>query len=284
MAGGKSRELKNRMKGVGNTQKIVKAMGLVASSKLGRANDQIQRSRPYFQMLYSTLVEAAESSVDFESLYLKKIREGPACVIVLGGDRGLAGGYNSNVFRAVKRIAEEESVIIIPIGKKSFEYYKKRDSSLWSTQQMLLSEMSISSCFELGKMICDAYLNGTISKIYMVYTNFRSRIEQVVDTMPILPLEDIIRKKDIKKKNVLFEPDEETVFNAIVPEYVAGLLYGGVCEALASELAARSAAMDAAGKNADEILEKLEIQFNRERQGSITQEITEIVAGSGGNI
>lgn len=286
--------VKLRIKSVQSTMQITKAMELVASSKLRRAKERADMSRPYFRILRQTLQQIALENTDFSSPYTKENSSQKCCYVVIAGDRGLAGGYNTNLFKlAETEIARNGSdYAVLPIGKKAVEYFRRRKAELITEEYAEASEISISSCFEMAQLLCNLYRSGTYGRIVLCYTNFVSMLSQRPEASAMLPLSDF-GKEDAEAEQkarerhgsgarqlMLYEPDGETVFNAIVPEYLAGLLYGAMCDSVASELAARRTAMDAATKNAGEMIEQLELNYNRARQASITQEITEIVAGA----
>lgn len=279
MAGGKNREIKLRMRGIQSTGKITKAMGLVASSKLGKAKDRVSRSRPYFQILYKTLTDISSLNRDFSSPYTEKRSINSSCFIVIGGDRGLAGGYNANVFKQAEDAMRGKNACVVPIGRKAIEHFERGEHTIFSKQYTSVEKIGVGKCFEISHRLCDAFVNKAFDEIYLVYTNFVSMLDQQPAALRLLPLSKATTRA--RREVVLYEPSGEAVYNAIVPEYLAGLLYGALCEALASELGARHTAMDSASKNAEEIMEKLTLQYNRARQGAITQEITEIVAGAG---
>lgn len=279
MAGGKDREIKLRMRGIHNTGKITKAMGLVASSKLGKAKERVAHSRPYFQILYKTLTDISSLNRDFSSPFTKKRLIKNSCFIVIGGDRGLAGGYNSNIFKQAEEAMRNKNVCVLPLGKKSIEYFEHSEHRIFSKHYTNVEKIGVGKCFEISHRLCDAFVNQEFDEIYLVYTNFVSMLDQQPAALRLLPLTKTTAR--VRREVVLYEPSGEAVYNAIVPEYIAGLLYGALCESLASELGARHTAMDSASKNAEEIMDKLTLQYNRARQSSITQEITEIVAGAG---
>ena len=173
--------------------------------------------------------------------------------------------------------------IVLPIGKKAVEYYKRRKVEILTEEFAEVGDLSVSDCFTIAKLLCKGFKSGDFGHAALGYTNFISMLSQRPGVSGMLPLEDFSgEEKDVKKIRslILYEPDAETVFDSIVPEYLAGLLYGAMCESVASELAARRTAMDAATKNAGEMIEQLSLYYNRARQASITQEITEIVAGA----
>ena len=279
--------VKLRIKSVQSTMQITKAMELVASSKLRKAKERADTCRPYFRELHSTLQDIADGNTDFSSIYAGKTKNEKRCYVVIGGDRGLAGGYNSNMFKYVERISEGKEYCVLPIGKKAVEYYKRRKVVILSEAFAEIAKVDVSDCFEIARLLCKEYREGSFGHVNLCYTSFVSMLSQVPQHTPMLPLRDLSRNgseaEAEKIRNlILFEPGEEEVFNAIVPEYIAGLVYGGVCDSVASELAARRTAMEAATDNAEEMIEKLNLYYNRARQASITQEITEIVGGAEG--
>lgn len=275
--------VKLRMKSIQSTMQITKAMELVASSKLRKAKERADASRPYFQILHNTLAEIAAGNTDFSSLYTRAGANDKWCYVVIAGDRGLAGGYNANLFKELERQAQGKEYEVLPVGKKAVEYFKRRKIKLVTEDFAEAGDISISDCFDIAKLLCRVFRAGTYGHIALCYTNFFSMLSQKPGVSSMLPFEDFSSaKKDVRKIRslILYEPDSESVFDAIVPEYLAGLLYGAMCESVASELAARRTAMDAATKNAGEMIEQLSLYYNRARQASITQEITEIVAGA----
>ena len=258
-------------------------MELVASSKLRKAKERADASRPYFHTLENTLKQIAAGNTDLSSVYTKKSKSEKWCYVVIAGDRGLAGGYNSNLFKEMESETAGKDYCVLPIGKKAVEYYKRRGIELVTEDFAEAGDISVSDCFEIAALLCRAFKAGEFGHAALGYTNFVSMLSQKPDVSSMLPLEDLSgEEKDMKQIHslILYEPDSETVFDAIVPEYLAGMVYGAMCESVASELAARRTAMDAASKNAGEMIEQLSLYYNRARQASITQEITEIVAGA----
>lgn len=280
MAGVSTKEIKNRIRSMESTKQITKAMEMVAASKLRRAQSRVASSRPYFEILYATIREIVESNRDFSSPYLKEKSGGKSLHIVISGDRGLAGGYNSNVLKlALSRIGEQEAVVL-PIGKKTADFFKSRDIPMLTQKYTEAEGMSLGDCFTAAKDICKRYLNGEFQRVYITYTNFVSVLSQTPETRQLLPL---VKEQELKaekrQSDILYEPGCEEVFDTIIPEYLGGVLYGALCESRAAEQAARRTAMDSATQNADEMIADLSLKYNRARQASITQEITEIVAG-----
>ena len=203
------------------------------------------------------------------------------CLIVIAGDRGLAGGYNSNVFKSVQPMLEEGSVCVLPIGKRTVDFFARNGIEMLTTEFAEAASVSVSDCFTISNLITKGYLNGQYDEVSVVYTRFVSMLTQTPAHDVLLPLEKLEGKAETGVRQlVLYEPSPSAVYDAIVPNYIAGMIYGAMCESVASELGARRTAMDAASKNASEMIDDLSLRYNRARQGAITQEITEIVAGA----
>lgn len=281
MAGVSTKAIKSRIRSMESTKQITKAMEMVASSKLRRAQALVFSSRPYFETLSATLNEIVDSTRDLSSPFLNPRPVRKLLYIVIAGDRGLAGGYNSNILKMVHTHLEGKDAAVLPIGKKALDFFKTRNVSIFTEAYAEAGDVGIGDCFSIAKQLSNAYLNGEFDEIHVAYTNFISVLSQVPDTKKLLPL---IREDGAKastlRSDTIYEPDAETVFASIVPEYLGGILYGALCESRAAEQAARRTAMDAATSNAEEMIAGLSLQYNRARQAAITQEITEIVAGS----
>ena len=278
---GSMKDIKLRIKSVESTMQITKAMELVASSKMRRAKERVEHSRPYFETLHKTLTEIAAADPRARNPYLRRDEIRKTLLIVIAGDRGLAGGYNSNVLK--QAVAESGEVVVLPIGKRSAEYFVHHDVPLFTQEVLLAADISVGECFQLSRQITEGYLKGEYDAVKICYTRFDSMMTQTATTMEVLPLSiepTEQQKAEARRSQILYKPSSEEVFSAIIPEYVAGVVYGAVCESVASELAARRTAMDAATKNAGEMIDHLNLYYNRARQAAITQEITEIVAGA----
>ena len=278
---GSMKDIKLRIKSVESTMQITKAMELVASSKMRRAKERVEHSRPYF-----------ENAARHADRHCGCRPPGPQPLPAPGrdqthpagcdcSDRGLAGGYNSNVLKQAE--AQQGPVTVLPIGKRSQEYFAHHGADLFTEEVLLAADVSVGECFALSRKITEGYLKGDYDAVKLCYTRFDSMMTQTAVTMEVLPLaieptEE--QKAAARRSQILYKPSSEEVFRAIIPEYVAGIVYGAVCESVASELAARRTAMDAATKNAGEMIDHLNLYYNRARQAAITQEITEIVAGA----
>ena len=281
MAGVSAKEIKNRIRSMESTKQITKAMEMVAASKLRRAQAQVLNSRPYFEILYSTINDIVDSTRDFSSPYLTARPVKKAAYVVIAGDRGLAGGYNSNILKLAYAEMEGKEVTVLPIGKKAVDFYKSRNLPLMTENYREAEDVSVGDCFSVAKQLCKAYKAGEIDEIHVAYTNFVSVLSQTPATPRLLPLlrQETGREGTVHTE-ILYEPGSAEVFDAIIPEYLGGVLYGALCESRAAEQAARRTAMDSATQNADEMIADLSLKFNRARQAAITQEITEIVAGA----
>ncbi len=283
MASVSTKEIKNRIRSMESTKQITKAMEMVAASKLRRAQARVLNARPYFEILYATARDIAQGNREFSSPYLLGRESRRRLFIVIAGDRGLAGGYNSNVLKLVLSQADREQDLILPIGKKAVDYFKSKNFRLLTEAYPLAAEVGIGDCFSISKQVCGGYLAEQFDEVILAYTQFVSMLSQVSGSIDLLPLHKLTQEEPEDTGlgcDTLYEGSSEEVFAAIVPEYLGGVLYGALCESTASEQAARRAAMDSATQNADEMIADLSLKFNRARQAAITQEITEIVAGS----
>ena len=258
---------------------ITKAMELVASSKLRRAKERAERTRPYFETIYQTMAEIAANTRDFSSIYMEHTPGKQKLFICIAGDRGLAGGYNTNVNRMATSMMEGTSAKVISIGKKANEYFIKQPVELLGQYYSMAEQIKLRDAHEITDKILELYNNKEIDEVYIVYTNFVSPLVQEAAALKILPL-DFSVGDTANRSSILYEPSPQIVFDAIIPEYLSGVIFGAITESYAAEQAARRTAMENATDNAQEMIEDLSLRFNRARQSAITQELTEIVAGA----
>ena len=281
MAGVSTKEIKNRIRSMESTKQITKAMEMVAASKLRRAQAQVANSRPYFEILRDTIDNIVDHNLELASPYLKERTGKKVAYVVIAGDRGLAGGYNSNILKLVMAEIKDKEATILPIGKKAVDYFKSKNIPLLTDSYAEAASVSIGDCFSISKQLSKAFKKGEFDEIHVAYTNFVSVLSQTPDSIKLLPL---VRDKNAEKPAsiavTMYEPGCEEVFEAIVPEYLGGVVYGALCESRAAEQAARRTAMDSATSNAEEMIADLSLKFNRARQAAITNEIIDIVAGS----
>lgn len=279
MAGASMNDIKGRIKSVTGTMQITKAMELVATSKLRRARERIESSRP-FQKIIKEAINGIEASAEVKGSVWSTESEGKRPLfVVIAGDRGLAGGYNANIFRLTAAEAGQKEAKYLPLGKKALDHYTHRGLNMTNTSFGYVSEISVGDSLIIGEEICRGFLSGEYDSVVLVYTKFASMISQVPVCERLLPLDrETSGKSDTP--DPIFGGEPEEILNKILPQYVGGVIYSAVCESLASESAARRTAMNAANKNAEEIIDTLVLKYNRARQAVITQEITEIVSGS----
>ncbi|MGL5640798.1 MAG: ATP synthase F1 subunit gamma [Paraclostridium sp.] len=281
MAGAGMKEIKVRIASVENTKQITKAMELVSSSKFRRAKERAESSKPYFNTLQEAVQNIAKNTSGVKSEFLKEREVKNKCFIVIAGDRGLAGGYNSNVFKTL--IAESQGFSnskVITVGKKAKEFVSKRDFDLIESIGSV-EDANYEDIMKISKTIMDSFQNGEIDEVKLIYTEFVSALSQEPRVSRLLPIAvDTTQKEKKSGAAVQYLPSADAVLGFIVPKYVSGSIYGGIAESYASEQAARRTAMESATDNANEMISNLELQYNRARQAAVTQEISEIVAGA----
>ena len=277
MATVSTKEIKNRIRSMESTKQITRAMEMVAASKLRHTQQRVAAARPYYETLLDTIGDIVASGSAEESAYLQQRPVKRTAYVVFAGDRGLAGGYNSNLLKAAYGAMKEQDAVVLPVGKKATEFFKARQIPML-TDGAEAASVTVGDCFSIAKHLCKCYCQGEFDEIVVLYTKFVSALSQVPETLRLLPLTPEAAEKS--GKEVLYEPGCEAVLEAIIPEYLGGVLYGALCESRASEQAARRTAMNAATQNAEEMIGELSLKFNQARQAAITQEITEIVAGS----
>lgn len=283
MASGNMKDIKRRIKSVESTMQITKAMELVASSKLRKAKEKADKSRPYFDALYETMCEIQAENPSFLSPFTRKVGEGKSLLVVIAGDRGLAGGFNSNIFKLAQARVDElggkDKTDIIAIGKKAVEYFGKREFNMLGSYPDFSENIRIHQANDIAGEIVDKYVKGIYERVELFYTEYVSSITQQAVTKKMLPVE-LDGQKKVSKALPIYEPSAGQVFNHIVPRYVTGMIFGACVESFASEQASRRNAMENASDNASEMISSLSLMYNRARQASITQEITEIVGGA----
>ncbi|MBQ7344158.1 MAG: ATP synthase F1 subunit gamma [Clostridia bacterium] len=275
MAGMK--EIKARIKSVESTMQITKAMELVATSKLRRAKENVERTRPFYRILGEAISEIIAASSDIESDWLLPRDVKKTLFIVFAGDRGLAGGYNSNVFKVAAELARDTDAVWLPIGKKSLEHMRHKKREIYSDGFEYAADQGVGRMLALGSLVADGYKKGEFDRVVMVYTQFVSMMTQRVVYEELLPLSVC---ESSASGTMETDCDSVEMLDKIVPDYIGGILYSALCESLASESGARRAAMNSANKNAEEMIGTLMLKYNRARQAVITQEITEIVSGA----
>ena len=285
------RDIKRRKSSIQSTQQITKAMKLVSTVKLQRARQNAEKSEDYFHAMYSTVQSILGRTGSLEHRYLKPGEGGKKAVIVITSNRGLAGGYNSNVVKLITRgELKDEDLSIYAIGKKGKEALQK-NYEIKADYSYVIEEPAYADAMAISKEVLSAFENGEISEIYLAYTGFKNTVVHVPTLVKLLPVEvseetsgktgeAVKDAEDDNRAPMNFEPEDEEALDMIIPKYVTSLIYGGMIEAVASENGARMQAMDSATSNAEDMISSLSLLYNRARQGSITQELTEIIAGA----
>ncbi len=277
MSGASMKQIKTRIKSVESTRQITKAMELVATSKLRRAKEKAEASRPFREIMARAIAGLHSVSGDRPSEFISGREVRSTCYIVIAGDRGLAGGYNANLFRLIRNQVQEEDYVL-PVGKKALEYYRRSGCKLLSEGFPVTATVGTGDCSQIAKLLCEAYEQGKIDRVVVAYTYFQSMLAQVPQTQQLLPI--VLGEEKEEYGDALIEGDPQHLIAGIIPSYLSGVLYTCLCEAAASEHGARRTAMNSANKNATEIIDTLVLKYNRARQAVITQEITEIVSGA----
>ena len=275
------RDIKRRKSSVQSTQQITKAMKLVSTVKLQRAKGRAERSKTYFQCMYDTVVSMLSKASDINHPYLNSVESGKKAVIVITANRGLAGGYNSNIVKLVKgNDWDKDDIIIYPVGTKGRDAFARMGYTMGDDYSDFIEEPVYSNAMTISKKVLDDFAEGRVSEIYIAYTAFKNTVTHVPTLLKLLPIK-VEDGRETEDKAVLdFEPETEEAIDLIIPKYITSLIYGAMIESVASENGARMQAMDSATSNADEMIGKLSLLYNRARQSSITQELTEIIAGA----
>ena len=283
------RDIKRRKASIESTEQITKAMKLVATVKLQKSRVKAENSRLYFNMMYQTIQEMLKKSMGIEHKYLKAGDSKKKAIIVVTSNRGLAGGYNANIIRLVTGSGVSmEDARIFAVGRKGRDGLARKGYEIAADYSDMINEPLYSDAMQITRELLNLFGKNEIGEIYLAYTSFKNTVSQVPRFMKLLPVDmnavereagsETGSSQDLLLMN--YEPEEAEVLDAIIPKYLSSLIYGAFLEAVASENGARMTAMDSATNNAEEMIEKLSLQYNRARQGSITQELTEIIAGA----
>ncbi|MCI9083064.1 MAG: ATP synthase F1 subunit gamma [Lachnospiraceae bacterium] len=277
------RDIKRRKGSIQSTQQITKAMKLVSTVKLQKARNRAEQSNPYFNHMYQTVTSMLARSGNLNHPYLKPGNSQKKAVITIASNRGLAGGYNSNVVKLITNSGmAKEDVQVYMIGRKAKELLMRKGYEIKADYSDVIEGPTYDDASVICKEVLEAFSKGEIGEIYLAYTHFKNTVSHEPTLMKLLPVEFDEAELKEAEANVLmnYEPNEEEALNLIIPKYMTSLFYGALVEAVASENGARMQAMDSATSNADEMISDLTLKYNRARQSSITQELTEIIAGA----
>lgn len=282
------REIKRRRVSIQSTQQITKAMKLVSTVKLQKARQRAENSKPYFQYMYKTVTSMLAKAGTIDHPYLKSGSSDKVGIVAITSNRGLAGGYNANIARLVQASGiEKEKVRLYTVGKKGNEMLSRKGYEIVADYPEVIEEPTFEDAKHLAARLLEDFSKGEIGEIYVAYTEFKNTVSHIPKMMKLLPVsaeeiqEDGAEADAMDKLTLMnFEPSEEEAIGLLIPKYVTSIIYGAFVEAVASENGARMQAMDSATNNAEEIISDLELKYNRARQGAITQELTEIIAGA----
>jgi F-type H+-transporting ATPase subunit gamma len=286
---GALKEVRNRIKSVQSTQQITKAMKMVSAAKLRRAQDAIIQMRPYakkLQEMLSNIVSSAEGDINMALAKERPVEK--VLLIVITSDRGLCGGYNSNLIKLAKLDIQEKyasqfakgNVEILPLGKKGYEHFVKHRFKVIDNYWNIFSNLNFEGVAAAAKYAMDAFANGEVDAVDIIYSEFRNAATQRFIAEPFLPVKKTEKKKGEAQADFIFEPDKNVLIEELMPKILNTQLYKAMLDANASEHGARMTAMDKATENANELLKALKISYNRARQAAITTELTEIVSGA----
>ena len=281
------REIKRRRTSIQSTQQITKAMKLVSTVKLQRARQRAENSKAYFTYMYKTITSMLAKAGNVDHPYVKGSDSKNVAIVTVTSNRGLAGGYNANIVRMVMGSGfDKENVRLYTVGRKGAEGLERKGYRIVADYSDVIEEPTFADAKEIGERLLADFANGEIGEIYVAYTEFKNTVSQVPKLMKLLPVDAEEMQADAemsemdKLTSMNFEPEEEEAIALLIPKYMTSILYGAFVEAVASENGARMQAMDSATNNAEEIISDLELKYNRARQGAITQELTEIIAGA----
>lgn len=277
------RDIKRRKSSISSTQQITKAMKLVSTVKLQKAKSRAEQTNPYFNYMYKTVGSMLAKSGNINHPYLNPGDSKRKAVVVITSNRGLAGGYNSNVVKLITQgDFNKEDLDIYAIGGKGADMLASRGYKIVESAPEIMENPTYADAAVLCRKVLDSFTKGEVGEIYLAYTHFKNTVTHVPTLMKLLPVEFDEAELQAEDANVMmnYEPNEEEALDMIIPKYVTSLFYGALVEAHASENGARMQAMDSATSNAEEMISDLTLKYNRARQGSITQELTEIIAGA----
>ena len=277
------RDIKRRRGSVQSTQQITKAMKLVSTVKLQKAKQRAEETTNYFDAMYNTVQNMLAKSGNINHPYLNPSDSNKKLIIMITSNKGLAGGYNSNIVKLITQGGfKKEEVMISAIGKKGKEFMARAEYPIVADHCDMIDAPVYDDAREIAKEALDLFAKGEIGEIYLAYTHFKNTVSHIPTMIKLLPVEADGNREHSEDDKVPmnFEPKEEEALQLIIPTYITSLIYVGMLESVASENGARMQAMDSATSNAEEIIDKLTLQYNRARQGAITQELTEIIAGA----
>lgn len=279
---GSMRDIKRRIRGIGSTRQITRAMEMVSTAKLKKAREDLERTRPYYNTVYNNIIETLGNIDHVNHPFLKKRKVEKTLYIVITADRGLAGGFNSNITKLLEGEAKDkkDSTHILTVGLKGWDYLRRRDYEIKGKFLGETENPTFADAKEIGKLVMEMYEKEEVDEVNIIYTNFVSTLSQSPRILKLLPCICVDDEVDGRSEMLEFEPSAGKVLDYLIPKYIEAVIFGTLIESSASQQAARMTAMQAATDNANEIIEDLELKYNRARQAAITAEISEIVTGA----
>ena len=275
------KEIRKRVSSVQNIQQITKAMKMVSAARLRRAQEAALAARPYAEKLEAVLQNLAAQGEELAHPFLAERAENNTTLIVMTSDRGLCGGFNSSLIReaeAFMRQRAEQKVSLILVGRRAYDYFKRRDVTIAEEHINLYGRLSADLAHDIGRRVGEQFLSGETDSFYVLYAKFRSALVQVPTLDKILPIASTPQTEDQAALDYLYEPAPQTLLASLLERYIDMLIYRAMLESVASEHGARMTAMDNATNNAVEMIDRLTLDMNRARQAGITRELLEIVA------
>ena len=277
------RDIKRRKESVQSTQQITKAMKLVATVKLQKARGKAESNKPYFNMLYDTICSILSMTKNVDHKFLQESDCKKKAVIAVTSNRGLAGGYNSNIVKTILAAdLPKEDTYVYAVGKKGIEGLSRKGYNIHKDYSEVINSPLFADATQMTKELLTQYSQGEIGEIYIAYTNFKNTVTQEAKLIKLLPISaDDFEEVEVDDKLLMnFEPSPEEVLDMVIPKYMSNIIFGAFLESVASENGARMQAMDSATSNAEDMISSLSLKYNRARQSAITQELTEIIAGA----
>lgn len=274
------RDIKRRRDSIQSTGQITKAMKLVSTVKLQRAKGKAENTKPYFDLMYKTVSNILAKSGNINHRYLKPGVSNKKAVIAITANRGLAGGYNNNIVKLVTGSISQQDAVIYTIGRKGAEVFKRKGYDIKADYSDVIDEPLYTDAREIAEEVIRSFTDGEVGEIYIAYTSFKNTVVHEPKLIRLLPVSADEIEKDGDSTPMNYEPNEEEALDMIIPKYVCSIIYGALIESVASENGARMQAMDSATSNAEDMISSLSVKFNRARQASITQELTEIISGA----
>lgn len=276
------RDIKIRRNSIQSTQKITKAMKLVATAKLQKAKEKAAETRPFFHKMHETIGSILAQSQNISHPFLTERDVKNRGYIVITSNRGFAGGLNSNLVKLVSREADPQHAKVVAIGKRGADQLRRNGFEVIKDYNEVIQQPMYRDAVNIGERLLDMYREGLIDEVYVAYTAFKSALTQEAMLLKVLPVDiSTFEANEVVTSDIMtYEPSAEEVLEQVIPKYINSMIFGALRESVASEHGARMTAMDSATENASEMIDKLSLEYNRARQASITQELSEIVGGA----